>query len=79
MKKLRQLVAICILTLSLFVLAHGGEVQAVPGAVPPPPPECSADCSSTKASTTAQPAQDSTVDIVTTGEMFTVWLATSIL
>jgi hypothetical protein len=79
MKELRRLVAICILTLSLVALAYGGEVQGVPGAIPPPPPECSADCPSPEASNTTPPAQDSTVDIVTTAEMFTVWLATSIL
>ena len=79
MKELRRLVAISIVMVSLFgvALAEGGDTHGPPAA-PPAPPECTADCSTTEVSTT-QPAQDSTVDIATTAEVYAVWLATLIL
>lgn len=82
MTKLRRLVAISILSLSLFgiALAEGGDTHGPPTAPPAPTPtECSADCSSIEAPPQIQPTQDSTVDIITTAEMFAAWLAMSIL
>ena len=77
MKELRRLLAISILMVSLFgaALAEGGDTHGPPA----PAPECSADCSSTAASIPAQPAEDSTADIVTPTELFAAWFAMSIL
>ena len=78
MTNLKRLVAICILTVSSFgvALADGGETQGVPGAVPPPPTECTANCSSTA---TTSPAQNPSVDIVSVTAILVTWLAQSIL
>jgi len=80
MTKLRRLVAISILTVSLFgvALADGGATQGPPAPVPPPA-ECTMDCSGTAASTPAQPAEDPSVDIVTEAAMFASWFVMSIL
>jgi hypothetical protein len=76
MTPLKRLVGISILVASLFgtALADGGATQTPPIA-PPPPSECTAACSETEAS---MPVQDSTVDIVTTAEIFAAWLAQTI-
>lgn len=79
MTLLRRLVAISILMVSLSgaALAEGGDTHGPP-APPPAPPEC-ADYSGIEASTQIEPAQVSTVDIVTTAEVFAAWLAQTIL
>lgn len=80
MTRFRRLVAVSILMVSLFgvALAEGGATQGPPVA-PPAPPECNTDCSGTAASTPAQPAEDSSVDIVTEVAIFASWFAMSIL
>jgi hypothetical protein len=79
MTPLTRLVGMSILVVSLFgvALADGGVAQGPP--IAQPPSECNADYSETQASAPTQPAQDSTVDIVTTAEIFAAWLAQTIL
>ena len=79
MKKLTQVFATCLLVGSIsgvtFADGNGGVTQGPPA----PPPDCTADCPSNSTATVAQPTQDLTVDIVTTAEIFAVWLAQTIL
>lgn len=64
MKELRRLIAICILTVSMFgvVLAEGGETQTPPLAPPAPPAECTTDCSNS-AVTSPSPTSLATTDL----------------
>lgn len=78
MKRLRGLVAISTLMVSLSALALAGETLTPPAA-PPSSAESTTDCSGTAASTPAQPAEDSSVDIATEVAIFATWLALSIL
>jgi hypothetical protein len=83
MTKPTRFFATCLLILSMSAIAladgEGGVMQGPPAPVPPPSAESSADCSSIEAATAAQPVQDSTINIATTAEALTVWLAMSIL
>lgn len=75
MSRLRRLVAISTLMVSLSALALAGETLTPPVA-PPPPAEFTTECSETEAST---PVQSSSVDIVTEATMMLAgWLEAAI-
>lgn len=75
MTRLRQLVAISILVVSLSGVALAGDTLTPPIALP----GCATEYSGTAASIPAQPNQDSSVDIVTEAAIFASWFAMSIL
>lgn len=79
MTRLRRLVAISTLMVSLSGVALAGDTLTPPIAPPPPPAEWTTDCSGTAVTTPAQPAEDSSVDIVTEVAIFASWFAMSIL
>jgi hypothetical protein len=86
MTKLTRFFATSLLVVSMSAIAladgEGGILQTPPApaaAAAAAAAECTVDCSSTEASTTTQPVQDSTADIATTAQMFAVWLVNSIL
>ena len=83
MTKLTRFFGTCLLVVSLSAVAladgDGGATQGPPAPVPPPSAECVAEYSGTEASAPAQPAQDSSVDILMAGDMLANWLVMSIL
>lgn len=79
MTRLRRLVAISTLVVSLFGVALAGDTQTPPLAPPDSLATSTTDFSGTAASTPAQPAEDSSVDIGTEAAMFAAWFVMSIL
>ena len=77
MQELKRLVAICILTASLFsvVLAEGGDLQTPPLALPAPPAECTTNCSNS-AVTSPAPTSEVTTDLANN---IVTWLVKAIL
>jgi hypothetical protein len=81
MTKLTRLFGVCLLVVSLSVVAlatgEGGATQGPPAPVPPPPAECASE--DTGALTSTQQGQDSSVDFGGATETLANWLIASIL
>ena len=79
MTKLIRVFATCLLVVSISAIAladgDGGITQTPPA--PPPAAQSATEFSDTDAS--AQPAEDSSVDILAEAKIFANWLAMSIL
>jgi hypothetical protein len=68
MTKLTRFFGTCLLVVSLFSVALGGDTLTPPVA-PPPPAECVSDCPGTEASAPQQSGSDLGGDIVTAVDM----------
>ena len=79
MSKLKQFAGICLLVVSIAAVgrADGGVTQGPALPSPPPPPaECTTNCTSSQGTL---PAPDATVDTVDMANVLVTWLVESIL
>jgi hypothetical protein len=78
MSKPKQVVGTCLLIMSMATVswADGGITQGPNLPSPPPPADCTTNCTNSQ---TTPPAPDATVDTIDVVNMFVTWLVESIL